>query len=180
MASNNYHWGSDRATTQRGGGKYSVNAVTLLASRVDALAQRFDKMSSHPSPDGSSGSIVEVYAICETCGVQGHTSAECYNDPPAIEHVNAFQGYPPPPQHPSHLSAYNQGGKSHSNSPYTTPIPPPQNTMRPPGFQPRAAYAPQPPPLPPPQPSTAHLENMMALFIATQSKTNETLTAAIN
>jgi len=38
MASNNYHGASYRATTQRGGGKYSVNAVTLLASRVDALA----------------------------------------------------------------------------------------------------------------------------------------------
>jgi len=30
MASNNYHWTSDRATPQRGGGKYSVDAVTLL------------------------------------------------------------------------------------------------------------------------------------------------------
>jgi len=29
MASNNYHWASDRATTQRGGGKYAVDAVTL-------------------------------------------------------------------------------------------------------------------------------------------------------
>ena len=40
MASNNYHWSSDQVTPQRGGGKYSVDAVTLLASRVDALAQR--------------------------------------------------------------------------------------------------------------------------------------------
>jgi len=38
IASNNYHWVSDRATLQGGGGKYSVDAVTLLASRVDALA----------------------------------------------------------------------------------------------------------------------------------------------
>jgi len=90
MASNNYHWASDRATPQRGGGKYSVVVVTLLASRVDALAQRLKKVSSSPSLGGSSGSAVEVYAICETCGVQGHTSAECYNGPPAIEHVNAF------------------------------------------------------------------------------------------
>jgi len=69
MASNNYHWSSDRATPQRGGGKYSVDAVTLLASRVDALAQRLEKVTSSPSPVGSSGSVVEVYAICETCGV---------------------------------------------------------------------------------------------------------------
>jgi len=38
MASNNYHWTSDRATPQRGGGKYSADAVTVLASRVDTLA----------------------------------------------------------------------------------------------------------------------------------------------
>ena len=123
MASNNYHWASDRATTQRGGGKYSVDAVTLLASRVEALAQRFEKMSSHPSPSGSSRSTVEVYAICETCGVQGHMSAECYNGPPTIDHVNTFQGFQPPPQHPSHLTAYNQEEKSYSNRLYATPHP---------------------------------------------------------
>ena len=180
MASNNYHWEGDRATPQRGGGKYAVDAVTLLASRVDALAQRLGKVSSSPSPGGSSGSNIEIYAICETFGVQGHTFTECYNGPPTIEHVSAFQGYQPPPQHPSHLTAYNKGGKSYSNPLYTTPIPPPQTTMHPPGFQPRGAYTPQPPPPPPPQPSTAHLKNMMAQFIAVQSKTIETLTASIN
>ena len=169
MASNNYHWSSDRATPQRGGGKYSVDAVTLLASRVDALAQRLEKVTSSPSPVGSSGSAVEVYAICETYGVQGHTSAECYNGPPAVEHVNAFQGYQPPPQHSSHLTAYNQGGKSYSNPLYTTPIPPPENAIRPPGFQPRAPYAPQPQPPPPPQPSIAHLENMICLLYTSPS-----------
>jgi len=38
MASNNYHWSSPRATPRRSGGKYNVDAVTLLASGVDALA----------------------------------------------------------------------------------------------------------------------------------------------
>jgi len=90
MASNNYHWGSDRATPQRGGGKYAVDTVTLLASRVDALAQRLKKVSSSPSLGGSSGSNIDVYAICETCDVQGHTSTECYNGPPAVDHINAF------------------------------------------------------------------------------------------
>ena len=31
MASNNYHWGSDRATPQRGGGKYAVDACNDLS-----------------------------------------------------------------------------------------------------------------------------------------------------
>ena len=136
MASNNYHWSSDRATPQRGSGKYSVDAITLLASRVDALAQRLEKVTSSPSPVGSLRSAAEVYATCETCGVQGHTSAECYISPPAMEQVNAYQGYQPPPHHSSHPTAYNQGGKGYSNSPYTTHAPPTQNAMRPPGFQP--------------------------------------------
>jgi len=65
--------------------------VTLLASRVDALAQRLEKVSSSPSPVGSSGSAAEAYAVCETCGVQGHTSIECYNGPPTMEHVMLFR-----------------------------------------------------------------------------------------
>jgi len=125
MASNNYHWAGDGATPQRGDGKYSVDAVTLLASRVDALAQRLEKVTASPSTVRSSGSAVEVYAICETCGVQGHTSTECYNGPHAVEHVNAYQDYQPLPQPPSHLAAYNKGGKTYSNPSFTTPIPPP-------------------------------------------------------
>ena len=174
MASNNYHWTRDRATPQRGGEKYAVDAVTLLASRVDALAQRLEKVSSSPPLAGSSGSAAEAYAVYETCGVQGHTSAECYISPPAMEQVNAYQGYQPPPQHSSHPTAYNQGGKGYSNPPYTTHAPPTQNAMRPPGFQPRAAYTPQPQPQPspPPQHSTAQLESMMAQFLEGQTKTN--------
>jgi len=69
MVSNNYHWASDRSTTQRGGGKHAVHTMTLLASRVDALAQRLEKVISSLSPGGSSGSTARVYAICKTCGV---------------------------------------------------------------------------------------------------------------
>jgi len=60
---------------------------------------------------------------------------------------------------------------------YTTPVPPPQNAMRPPGFHPRAAYTPQP--TRPPQPSIAHLESMMVQFLAVQTKTNEAVTASV-
>ena len=38
MDSNNYHWSNEKATPRRSGGKYDINAVTFLASRVDALA----------------------------------------------------------------------------------------------------------------------------------------------
>ena len=48
--------------------------------------------------------------------------------------------------------------------------------MHPLGFQYRAPYI--PPPLPP-EP-TSHLESLIERFIATQSKTNETLSESIN
>ena len=47
MASNNYHWASESVTPKRGGGKHAVDTVTLLASRVDALAQRLEKVATH-------------------------------------------------------------------------------------------------------------------------------------
>jgi len=68
----------------------------LLASRVDALALRLDKVDSHlvlGSPLGS----VEVHAIYETCGVQGHTFAKRYNGSSTIEHANTLYGFNTPP-----------------------------------------------------------------------------------
>ena len=38
MASNNYHSSSERAIPKRSGGKHEVDVITLLTSRVDALA----------------------------------------------------------------------------------------------------------------------------------------------
>jgi len=69
MTSNNYHWSNERGTLRRSGGKYDVDAITLLASRVDALAQRLDRGDISRTLGGSSGSLVGVYAAYETCGV---------------------------------------------------------------------------------------------------------------
>jgi len=90
MASNNYHWSSESAPPKRCGGKYDVDVVTLLASRLDALAQRLEKVGTSPALGGQTGPSVEVSTICETCGVQRHTSTECYNGLSTIKHVNAL------------------------------------------------------------------------------------------
>jgi len=82
MASNNYHWASERGTPKRGGGKHKVDAVTLLASRVDTLAQCLDKVGT-PSTT-SAGPSMRTYAYCEACGVQGHTSIKCTMLPLAL------------------------------------------------------------------------------------------------
>jgi len=49
MASNNYQWSSDRATLKKSNGVYGFNAVNLLASKIDALAQHFDRLRTSSS-----------------------------------------------------------------------------------------------------------------------------------
>jgi len=46
IASNNCHQSSERATPKRSSGKYDVDAMTLLANKVDALAQRLDRVGT--------------------------------------------------------------------------------------------------------------------------------------
>jgi len=70
MTSNNYHWSSERAIMKRTSGVYRVNVVDLPVSKVDALAQHFNRPGtpSSGSPAGSSSSAMfEVGALCEIC-----------------------------------------------------------------------------------------------------------------
>jgi len=90
MAANNYHWSNERANPYRSIGKYEVDVVMLLASKVDALAQRLDRLGTSPIPSNSSCSSVRRYDVYETCGVQGHTSAEYYNGLSTIEHTMPY------------------------------------------------------------------------------------------
>jgi len=111
ITSNNYHWPSERASLKRSTGKNDVDAVTLLASRVNALAQRLDRVGTIPALGSSySGPSDGVSAIYETYGVQGHTSVECYNGPPSIEHANAMHGFNPLlPQNNPYPNAHSSG-----------------------------------------------------------------------
>jgi len=81
--------------------------MALLANRVDALAQRLDRVDT-PNPVG-------VHAICDICGVQGHTSADCYNGSSTIEHANIVPNSNPTPKGNSYPNAHSPGWKSYSN-----------------------------------------------------------------
>ena len=118
MASNNYHWSNERSTPMRGNDKYKVDAVTLLASRVDALVQRLDKVGTSSSSSGSSsGPSIRVYTICKICGMQGYASVECYNGFLSIEHVNVMYTFNlSPPQNNPYPNGDSPGGKSYSKS----------------------------------------------------------------
>jgi len=49
IAFNNYHWSSARTTLKTSSGIYEVEVVTFLASRVDALARRLDRVGTPTS-----------------------------------------------------------------------------------------------------------------------------------
>ena len=102
-----------------------MDAVTLLASRVNALTQRLDGMVA--SPGASEGPSIGAYVFYETCGVPGHTTVECYNAFSNIEHINVFHNFNPSPQNIRHSTTYGQGWKSHPNLLYKNPNPHPQS-----------------------------------------------------
>ena len=71
-------WTSERAITvvapspsKKEAGMYEVSSLNHLKAKVDALFQKFDKMSVSavtPSP---------VSSPCEVCGIFCHTDVEC-------------------------------------------------------------------------------------------------------
>jgi len=111
MASNKWHWSSERATPRQQSGKYDVDVVTLLANQVNALSQRLDNMGTSPLPGSSLGLYVGVYAIYQTYGTQGHTSVKCYNGSSTIEHTNNVHNFNPPQQINYYLNAPSSGWK---------------------------------------------------------------------
>jgi len=92
----------------------------LLANRVDTLAQRLDTIGTSHVLSTSSGLVI-VYAICETCGVQGHTYTECSNVPSNIERANALHSLNPPLHSNPYQNSHNFGWKSYPNHPYMNP-----------------------------------------------------------
>ena len=93
MASNNDHWSSERATSKRTSGVYGVDAMDMLASKVDTLAQRCDRLrtpSSGSQVGSSSGAMFEIGALCEICGLQGHVAIACHSTYQGVKHANAM------------------------------------------------------------------------------------------
>jgi len=131
MASNNYHWSSERAAPKKASGIYGIDAVDMLASKVDALAKRFDRLGTHSgsSKEGPSGAMFEVGALCEICGIQGHIATECQTTFPGVEHANAMQTYGQCLQNNPHSNTYNPGWRNHPNFSYRNNNPMPPNLL---------------------------------------------------
>ena len=47
MALNNFQWSSERTQPKRVGGKFELDAITLLTAKMDATTQKLDKLNVH-------------------------------------------------------------------------------------------------------------------------------------
>ena len=72
MVLNNYEWSNEHDQPKRVGGKYEVDALTLLTVKMDAMTQKLDRLnvnavnSCAPSHScGRCGSIDHVIEICQ-------------------------------------------------------------------------------------------------------------------
>ncbi|XP_021856228.2 uncharacterized protein [Spinacia oleracea] len=166
-ANDNYHPGGRNSAKK--GGKYNVDALTMLTSTVQALSQKFDQFQT-----GSS-----TVASCEVCGIQGHIANDCQinNVGLTIEQANALynnnnQRRPFDP----YSNTYNEGWKhnpafSYKNTEKQLNPPPPRNNFnQPPGFLARPPFNPQSfNQQTPPQPKS-NLEAMVESLAASQLK----------
>ncbi|XP_063941434.1 uncharacterized protein LOC135149611 [Daucus carota subsp. sativus] len=162
MASNDNYPYSDRNQPKKGG-KYDVDALTMLTSSMKELANEIKELKS-----GSSSTV----ALCEICGTQGHTQYACqYNSSDmAMEQANALYNQNQRQQYNPYSNTYNPGWKDHPNFSYKNN----QAQSQPPGFQPRAPFN------APVQPQKSNLETLLEGFISTQVKKNDGIDASIN
>ncbi|XP_021715160.1 uncharacterized protein LOC110683117 [Chenopodium quinoa] len=164
-ANDNYHLGGRQNVKK--GGKLDVDALTMLASSVQALTSRFDKFQA-----GTSTSPPEV---CQLCNVQGHIAPDFPQNMSemSIEQANAFYSSNSKQSFDPYSNSYNEGWKQHPNFSYKNTQgqqnPPSQpslsnNYNSPPGFQQRTPMNQQPTQL---LPQKSSLELMMESFITT-------------
>jgi len=111
MALNNYQWSSERGQPKMVGGKYDIDALTLLTAKTNAMTQKLDKLnvnvvnSCAPSP------------LCDRCGSLDHVSENCQVGnpfaPPPIEHAAYVNNFQPRVNYDPYSNAYNPSWKQH-------------------------------------------------------------------
>ncbi|XP_056688094.1 uncharacterized protein [Spinacia oleracea] len=105
-ANDNYHPSSRNSV--RKGGKYDLDALTMLTSTVQALSHKIDQFGA-----GSSSLV----ASCQICRVQGHTPIHCqFNTSRNTYHSGGNSNFHPSSSNFAQQSGFQQG----------SPISPPQ------------------------------------------------------
>ena len=178
----NYAWGNERRGNHKKGGKHDVEAMDLIASKVDLLSRKLDKvnLASSSSPNQAMS--------CETCGGNDHIASYCIstmeqaalvgvrNDPYSQTFNPGWKNHPnfgwkgnnqQAPQQSSYQQPHQQNAYQQAPSQNAYQQAPP----RPPGFN----HQGPPPPRPPFQqgpPQKSSLESVLETFITQQTRAN--------
>ena len=72
IASNNYHWVSERGLPKQGG-RHEVDAFTMLASKVDALFKKIDQLQPTLSHGGIPNRSTRQTCVWEVRGTHGYS-----------------------------------------------------------------------------------------------------------
>ncbi|XP_021771810.1 uncharacterized protein LOC110735943 [Chenopodium quinoa] len=115
-------WSPDERSTSKRGGKYEVNAINMLSSKLDALSSKFDQRKSFPPPisplpnsrasNSSNDNVSMQLMSCDVCGGEDHTSSDCYllneqcTPSPSMEQVNNMNANP---RFDPYSNTYNEG-----------------------------------------------------------------------
>ncbi|XP_056698040.1 uncharacterized protein [Spinacia oleracea] len=111
-ANDNYHPSSRNSV--RKGGKYDLDALTMLTSTVQALSHKIDQFGA-----GSSS----VVASCQICGVQGHTPIHCqFNTSRNTYHSGGNNNFHPFNSNFAQQSGFQQGSPISPLQPQTSKL----------------------------------------------------------
>jgi len=165
MMLNNFQWSTERGQVKRVGGKFEVDALTLLSAKVNAMTQRLDRMNVN-AVNSSASSPYEIYGSIK------HMTLNCQVGSPFSQDsskVNYVQNFNLRLTDDPYSSTYNPGWRNHLNfSCRTNPNPqtmPQMNARPPPSFQ---------RPLSPLQvPQKSNSEAMMDNMLLAQQKQDE-------
>jgi len=104
MTLNNYQWSSEHGQCKRVGGKFDVDALTLLTVKMDSMTQKLDRLnvgavnSYAPSP------------TCDRCGSHDHMIENCQVRnpfaPSCSEHVVYVINFQPRLNHDPYANTY--------------------------------------------------------------------------
>jgi len=122
MALNNYQWSTECGQPKRVGGKYDIDALTLLTAKMDAMTQKLDKLNVNAMYSCA------LFPVCDRCG-----ALDCVTEnyqvgnpfaPSHVEDVANVNNFQPRPNHDPYSNSYNSGWKHHPNFSYRTePLP---------------------------------------------------------
>jgi len=111
MALNNYQWSSECGQPKRVGGKYDIDALTLLTVKMDVMTQKLDKLNVNAV------NSCALSPCCDICGSLDHVTENFQVGnpfaPPPVDHATCVNNFQPRPNHDPYSNSYNPGWKEH-------------------------------------------------------------------